>query len=153
MPLPTKVEIVGLGKSSHGRRCDLHACCGDAVTQGTPITLLKSEITMKRKERRLKQPAKKKGPGRPKKSLPEDYEEYEVEEKVECVKAHLLLHQTATCCVGFLSKAFQYAYKEELEDLCGRMFRVDVLYSNSENQLEVERSREHNGLLRATLQG
>ena len=39
-------EIVGLKSSTNGRSCCLHACCGDEVTIGTILRLVKCTVSV-----------------------------------------------------------------------------------------------------------
>ena len=80
--------------------------------------------------------------GRPKNQETE-FEEICRMESVTTFKAFIWNNAIESCCVGFVSKAFQKLYGELLD---GRIVVISCIGSRSNVEADRKRSRENNGL-------
>lgn len=153
-PLKYKsLEIVGLDQGSFGRLCGIHPTnCGAAVNVGTLLKLQPATIEVPLTKQikiptvQVDQPRKR---GRPK-SVPVEYVLEHTVESTETMKAFLWINGVETCCVGFVSKAFQAIYYNSLK---GRVVEVTNDYRNNPNKSHTQRSKENNGLVTGIIIG
>ncbi len=150
IPILTKsIEIVGLDDGSNGRMCGVHPTnCGVFVQMGVNLKLRKASIEIPVIEKvpvisveNVSQLLPRKR-GRPKSQVTE-FQEICRMESVTTFKAFIWNNAVESCCVGFVSKAFQKLYGDLLE---GRIVVISCVGSISNVDADRKRSRENNGL-------
>jgi hypothetical protein len=148
------IEVVGTQHWNNGRMCGLHRqSCGASLQVGMHLKLNNATIQVPI-ERTIPvindiRPAVPKGRGRPKKTIQEVQKVVEITD-VATVKAFVWTNGVQSCCVGFVSVAFQCIYCPSLD---GRIVDVRRILDESDSESEQSRSKENNGMIQCIIIG
>jgi hypothetical protein len=148
------IKIVGTQHGNNGRICGLHPqSCGAPLKVGMHLKLINANIRVPI-EREMPvinevTPTEPKKRGRPKKKIMEVEKVVELID-VSTVKAFVWRNGVETCCVGFVSVAFQNILGQSLH---GRIVDVRRILDESDSESERLRSKENNGLIQCLIIG
>ena len=145
------VEIVGASMGDNNRQCGLNpTACGLSVTVGSTLKLLKSTIQISESSINLDQrsttTSAKKLKIKKKSTLIDTLNSV----NEETIAVYKYSDNISSCCIGFVSKAFQSVYGEALH---GRIVEVKRLLRTSDCESECMRSKMNNGLIHAIIVG